>query len=328
MTTVGQGDLKFEPVENWPREDNEVSITEAVGVAVDSQDRVFVFNRGEPPVIVFDREGRLINAWGRGQFVRPHGIWIASDDTLYLTDDNGHSVKQFTAEGQLLRTIGPSGQPSDTGVEGIDYRTIERGAPPFNLPTNTLVASTGEIFVSDGYGNARVHKYSAEGELIKSWGEPGVGNGQFQLPHGIGIDRDDRIYIADRENRRIQIFSSDGNFIEAWTDILRPCEVFVAADNLVYVAELGERHGLFPWMTVPPNAVGGRVSIFDLEGNLLSRWGGGHDASLATEFYAPHDLWVDSEGSIYVGEVAVTAASLEGKSLDGLPTLRKFTKQN
>jgi len=328
MTTVGEGDLKYEPVENWPRKDNEIAITEAVGVAVDSQDRVYVFNRGAPPVIVFDRDGRYINSWGDGQFVRPHGIWIAADDTLYLTDDNGHSVKQFTSEGQLLRTIGPSGEPSETGVEGIDYRTIARGAPPYNLPTNTLVTSNGEIFVSDGYGNARVHRFSTEGELLRSWGGPGGNEGEFHLPHGIGIDRDDRIYVADRENRRLQLFSSKGEFIEAWTDIVRPCEVFVAADDLVYVAELGERHGLFPWMTVPANAIGGRVSIFDREGKLLCRWGGGHESALATEFYAPHDIWVDSQGSIYVGEVARTAANMEGKDLGDLPTLRKFTRRH
>jgi DNA-binding beta-propeller fold protein YncE len=327
MQTVGTGDLAYEPILNWYKLPPDVQLVEAIGVAVDSHDNVFVFNRGEPPIIVFDREGNFVNAWGEGHFVRPHGIWIAPDDTLYLTDDKGHSVSQFTAEGKLLRTIGPVGAASNSGVEDFDYRTISRGAGPYYYPTNTVVSGTDDIYISDGYGNARVHRFSRQGELIKSWGSPGDQAGQFNVPHGIGVDRSARVYVADRENSRIQIFTSEGAFIEQWTDVIRPCEIFIGADNLAYVAELGSRNGLYPWMPRQPDAIGGRVSIFDLDGVLLSRWGGGNDASQPAEFYAAHDIWVDSHGNVYVGEVAVTAANLVDEDATNLPTLRKFVRK-
>jgi DNA-binding beta-propeller fold protein YncE len=327
MQTVGTGDLVYEPVSNWQQLPDDVRLVEAIGVAVDSQDNVFVFNRGEPAIIVFDRDGNFVNAWGEGQFVRPHGIWIAADDTLYLTDDKGHSVRQFAADGRLLRAIGPAGMPSASGVRDFDYRTITCGAGPFHYPTNAVTSGSGEIFVADGYGNARVHHFSRDGDLIKSWGQPGDQAGQFNVPHGIGVDRTNRIYVADRENSRLQVFTPEGEFIEQWTDIVRPCEIFIGADDLVYVAELGSRNGLFPWMQRQPHAIGSRVSVFDLDGNRLSRWGGGDDAVQPNEFYAAHDIWVDSRGDIYVGEVAVTAAHLAGEDSTNLPTLRKFARQ-
>ena len=326
MTTVGNGDLVFEPVAGWEQLPSDVQIHEAVGVTTDSRDRVYVFNRGDPPVIVLDRNGQFLHAWGSGQFTRPHGIWMAADDTLYLVDDLGHSVGQFTTDGMLLRSLGPGGVPSDSGAEGFDFRTMRCGAPPYNLPTNAVTSSNGDIFVADGYGNARVHRFSANGELVSSWGEPGSDPAQFQVPHGIGIDREDRLYVADRENSRIQIFDMQGNLITQWTDVVRPCQVFVGADDLVYVAELGSRHGLFPWMKRRRNATGSRLSIFDRNSELLCRWGGHEDARQSDTFFAAHDICVDSHGSIYVAEVSRTAAEAAGQSSEGLPTLRVFRR--
>ena len=327
MTTVGTSDLTFTPVENWPQIPDDVHMIEAIGVAVDSHDRVFVFNRGDRPILVFDCDGQCIDGWGEGEFVRPHGIWIADDDTLYLVDDEGHSVRQFSPKGELLRTIGPHNQPSNTGAEGFDFRTITQPGPPFNLPTNLVVSSVGDIFVTDGYGNARVHHFSAAGELVNSWGQPGDGPSEFNIPHGIGIDRKDRLYVADRENSRIQIFSTAGDLLDEWTNIVRPCEVFVAGDDLVYVAELGGQTGLFPWMEPNPSASSGRVSILNGQGELLARWGGGDNPKSPTQFYAPHDIQVDSQGSIYTAEVVVSASSNATLDATGCPTLRKFTRR-
>jgi DNA-binding beta-propeller fold protein YncE len=327
METVGTNDFIWRPDPGWPDVPDDIAIEEAVGVATDSDDRVFVFHRGEPPVLIFEPDGIFINAWGRGEFVRPHGIWIAKDDTVYLTDDAGHAIRQYTSDGTVLRTIGPSGSPSETGIENRDLRTITHGGPPFNLPTNLAVASTGEMYVTDGYGNARVHRFSPDGELISSWGEPGQGEGEFFLPHGIGIDKDDRLYVADRETSRIQIFSSDGEFLDQWTDVVRPCEAFVAQDGLVYVAEVGMRVGIFFWMTVDCSQSGGRVSVFTCEGELVARWGGGEDPTSPGDFYAPHDIWVDRQGSVYVAEVKVAASKRIGNDTSELPTLRRFVRQ-
>src|SRR6185369_3048668 len=119
-------------------------------------------------------------------------------------------------EGKLLLTLGTSGKPSDTGIDGIDYRTIKRVGAPFHRPTNIALAADGSIYASDGYGNARVHKFAADGKLLFSWGEPGSGPGQFHVPHGIAVDPNGTVFVADRENSRIQLFTSEGKFLYAW----------------------------------------------------------------------------------------------------------------
>jgi len=322
---LGQGRWRYRPVLDWPQIPTEIDFFEAIGVAVSRDDRVFVFNRGNPAVLIFQPDGRFINAWGKDMFVRPHGITAAPDETLYLTDDLGHRVGQFTLEGQLLRDIGPAGAPSQTGVSGFDYRSIT-SAGPYNLPTNVAVADDDHLFIADGYGNASIHHFDAGGSLVQTWGVPGDAAGQFNVPHGICVDAQGRVLVADRENSRIQVFDRDGTLLQTWTDVIRPCQVFVGEDDVFFVAELGNQNGRFPWQHRPTQPTGGRVSIFDFDGTLLSRWGGGLDARQPDGFYACHDISVDSQGSIYVGEVAATAAAAAGEDATGLPTLRKFVR--
>ena len=326
--TVGTGSLTFEAVPGWPEVPDEVGLIEAIGVAVDSQDLVYVFARADIPVLAFEADGTFVRGWGKGQFVRPHGISIGENDTLYLVDDMGHSVRQFTGNGELLRTIGPAGEPSDTGAEEFDYRTIRPEAgPPFNLPTNSIIGPGGDLFITDGYGNARVHRFAPDGELILSWGSPGDQPGQFNVPHGIGSDGE-RLYVADRENSRVQIFSPVGELLAVWTDVARPAQVHVAADGLVYVFELGFRTGIFPWNSPDASRPSGRMSVFDRDGNVLTRWGGNGFPTTAEEFYAPHDVFLDSTGSIYTAEVKVAAASFVGDDTSALPSLRKFIRSD
>ena len=326
MTTLGNGPLTFEPIPGWEQLSGDVTLTEAIGVAVDSRNRVYVFNRGTPEVIVLGESGELLDTWGQGHFERPHGIWIAPDDTVYCTDDVGHAVKHFTLAGDLIRNIGPTGQASDSGADGFDHRPIRQGVGPYNLPCNVVTDSKNHIYVADGYGNARLHHFDADGELVESWGEPGSGPLEFKVPHGLGVDGQDRLYLADRENSRIQIISTDGELLSEWNDVVRPCQVFVAADQRVYVIELGNRMGLFPWMDKPADPTGSRLSIFDQSGELLCRWGGGDDPRRPDQFCAGHDIWVDSHGDIYVGEVAKTASRSSGLGEVDFPTLRKFKR--
>jgi len=303
-----------------------MAVGEAVGVATDSRDRLYVFNRGgEWPVMVFDAEGEFLNGWGTGQFVRPHGIWIAADDCVYLTDDQDHTVRKFTVDGDLLLTLGTSGQGSDSGVENSDYRTIQRPALPFNLPTNMAVGSSGEMYVSDGYGNCCIHKFSPCSERLLSWGKPGTAAGEFQIPHGIALDGDDRVVVADRENSRLQWFTCNGEFIEEWTDVARPCNIVLDQDGNVFVAELGWRAG-----TPAPrlHETGGRVSIFNRCGDLLSRWGGGDNPYAVGDFIAPHDIWLNTRGDVYVGEVTISAAANRGLVGEDCPSLQKFVRVN
>jgi DNA-binding beta-propeller fold protein YncE len=302
--TVGRGSLTFEAVPGWPDVPAQAGLVEAVGVAVDSRDRVHVFARADIPVLVFEPDGTFVRGWGEGLFVRPHGISIGAGDTLYLVDDKGHSVRQFTGDGELIRTIGPSGKPSDTGANGFDYRTIRAEAgPPFNLPTNLIVGPGGDLFVTDGYGNARVHRFSPEGELLASWGAPGSQPGQFNVPHGIGCDGE-RLYVADRENSRVQIFSPAGELLDVW-----------------------DHTGIFPWNSRDTSKPGGRLSIFDGDGNLLTRWGGGGFPATPEEFYAPHDVYLDSAGNIYTAEVKAAAAVSVRDDTSMLPSLRKFARR-
>ena len=164
-------------------------------MTVDSRDRVYCFNRTpDHPVVIFDRDGNYLSSWGAGLFAFPHTIRSDEHDTLWLVDRDHGQMFQFTLDGTLLRTIGTRGYRSDTGVDANEprstaYRKVTRGGGPFNLPTDIAVAPSGEMFVTDGYGNARVHKFAADGTHLFSWGEPGTGPGQFNLPHGIWIDR-------------------------------------------------------------------------------------------------------------------------------------------
>ena len=324
---VGGGRFEYEALPQWERLPGGWSFYEAVSVATDSQGRVYVFNRGEHPVIVLERDGTFVRSWGEGQFQRSHGIWIGPDDMLYLTDDLDHTVRKFTPEGKLLLTLGTSGQASDTGCRDFDYRTITHGGPPFNFPCDLALNSAGEMFVADGYGNARVHKFAPDGRQLRSWGEPGSGPGQFNLPHGIGVDRSDRVFVADRENNRLQIFSPDGEFLTEWTDVVRPTEVFIDRDDVVYVTELGRRAGMFPWMKPDPQSTGGRVSLFDRDGQLLARWGGGDHPCSPGDFYTPHDIWVDAHGDVYVAQVPMSGGGNKGLIPADCPSLTKFVRR-
>ncbi len=324
---VGSGEFHYRVAIDWPCWPDDWNVIEVVGAATDSQDRVYVFSRGEHPVTVFDREGRFLSSWGEGLFARPHGITVAPDDTVFCTDDFGHTVRKFTRDGKLLMTLGTHGRPSDTGATSIDFRTIRHAGPPFHFPTNVALAPSGELFISDGYGNARIHKFSADGRLLLSWGSPGTGPGQFQVPHGIAVDRNGTVYVADRENSRLQLFSPDGDFLAEWPDIARPCEVAINNDGQIFVAELGYRAGMWPGTQPPhPDATGGRVSIFDSRGKLLAHWGGGDNPCSPNDFFAPHDIWVDSRGDLYVSEVVRAASGNVKPPIGDYHTLQKFER--
>jgi hypothetical protein len=183
------------------------------------------------------------------------------------------------------------------------------------------------MYVSDGYGNARIHKFSADGRLLFSWGEPGAGPGQFQVPHGIAVDRQGTVYVADRENSRLQLFTPAGNYVSEWTDVARPSQIFVGENDDVYVAELGFQAGMWPGTTpLTADAPGGRVSIFNGHGQLKARWGGGESPCAAGDFFAPHDVWVDSRGDIYISEVVMSAGGNRGLVSPTCHTLQKFIR--
>jgi DNA-binding beta-propeller fold protein YncE len=287
--------LGYTAVEGWGKLPDGWRFVEATSVAVDSHDRVHVYNRGEHPVIVFDRDGTFLRSWGEGETVRAHAITIGPDDSVWLTDDGAHTVRQFTADGKLLLTLGTRDKPADP-----------HSGKPFNRPTHVaLCPRTGALYVSDGYGNSRVHKYDPAGRHLLSWGEPGTEPGCFNIPHNIATDADGLVYVADRENHRVQVFDGQGRYQGQLNNLHRPCGLFADRRNggRLYVGELPSH---LPVNKDVPN-LGARVSILSLKGDLLGRTGGRFAGEKPGEFVAPHGLVIDSRGDMYVAEVSYTA---------------------
>ena len=294
MTTLGGGAHRYRVVENWAKLPDGWEFKDVGAVAVDSKDRVYVFNRGEHPMMVFDREGNFIRSWGEGGFPRAHGIHIDRDDTLYLTDDGGHFVRKCTTEGKVLLELGVPGQaaPYMSGT-------------PFHRCTHTALSPRGDIYVSDGYGNARVHKFSPDGKLIKSWGEPGTDPGQFNIVHNIVTDPEGWVYVADRENHRVQVFDGNGKYETQWVNMHRPCALYCCRGKAPQFV-IGELGPSMPINRNHPN-IGPRLSFVDAKGKLIARLGGENGPGLEPgKFIAPHGLAIDSRGDIYVGEVSYT----------------------
>jgi DNA-binding beta-propeller fold protein YncE len=326
----------FEVIAGWEQLPPEHAHRDVSGVAVDANDRVYLLTRHATRVLVYERDGRFVTAWGEGIFTdRTHGLRFAPDGCLYTVDDGDHTVRRFTPQGQLLMTLGTPGVASDTGYDERHWgkntyegcRSITHGGPPFNKPTGVAIAPNGDLYVSDGYANARVHRFSSEGRLIQSWGEPGTGPGQFNLPHGIWVAPDGRVLVADRENERVQHFSPDGRFLEQWTDVQRPTDVYMDREGLVYVSELGWRKGDHSFARgVMEEAKPGRMSVFDMAGKLQARWGG-PDVAAAGNFCAPHGVCVDSHGDLYVAEVVYSFAGRRGLAPEGCHTFQKFARR-
>ena len=296
----------------WERLPPGFAHPDVAAVAVDSHDNVYAFCRAKHPVLVYDRAGRFLRSWGEGVFtMRTHGITVGPDDSVYCVDDAGHSVRRFAPDGTPLQTIGPVGQPSDSGYDGKNVASVSRGAPPYNRPTNLAVAPNGDLYVSDGYGNARVHRFSPTGELTRSWGEPGSDPGQFRLPHGIAVHDDGRVFVCDRENDRIQVFDPDGGYLDELTDVQRPTHL-VFRHGHAYVAELGWRAGQRSFRNGPiASDLPSRVSVLDAAGRVLARIGGTAPCA-AGSFCAAHGIAVDSIGDVYVAEVTWTIAGAAG----------------
>ena len=301
--TLGSNNLLYEPVEPWESLPEGWSLVDAGGVAVDSKDQVYIFNRGEHPVVVLDREGNFLRSWGEGMPARrQHGIHIGPDDSVFCVDDGMHTIQKFTPEGKLLMTLGVQDQP-----------TPRWQGQPFNRPTHIAVSPvTGNLYISDGYGNCRVHKFSPDGKHILSWGEPGIDPGQFNKPHSVVIDKDDNVYVADRENHRIQVFDSNGKFITMWNNIYKPQGICLDLEGNFII---GEDHG-----DDDCPGMGHRVSIYNLSGELLTRFGAAEEGEGPGQFIVPHGVAVDSYGDFYVAEVSYLYRKTRGWEL---PKLRR-----
>ncbi|RKN10464.1 peptidyl-alpha-hydroxyglycine alpha-amidating lyase family protein [Streptomyces radicis] len=327
-------ETRYEPVPYWAKIPHGIWLKEATSVAVDSQDRVYVFNRGNMPVLVFDRDGNVVDMWGNEtpfagtelfedpygnlmprwkgcRFARAHAITVDHEDRLWLVDDLGNRITKTDRHGTALLTLG-SGEPSGF-----------QSGEPFNRPTDVAISPvTGDVFVTDGYRNSRVHRFDAEGRHVASWGEPGTDPGQFSLPHNVAMFGDDAVIVCDRENHRVQVFSLDGEFVAAWH---AHKAVAVCAgrgeDTNVYVAEQGPppvQHGV-------PN-LGHRIRVMDREGRRVASLGADLPGEEPDRFNWPHSVAVDSEGSVYAAEVSYVEVGSKETPPREMVSLRKWRR--
>ena len=246
-------------------------------VATDSENNVYVFQRGKKadPLIVFSHDGKYLRSWGRGLFANPHGLRIDKDDNVWITDNGDHQVMKFTKTGQLLMTLGVKGKA------GTDDKT-------FNKPSDIAFAKNGDFYVSDGYGNSRVVKFSRDGKYLFAWGKPGRGPGEFQLPHSIAVDSKDLVYVSDRENNRIQIFDSNGKFLRQWNHLGSAQNIFITKDDQLWIITHRDKIEILTYDTLA-----GRIMHVDLAtGKILGAMESpGH--------------WIDvaRNGDIYIGSL-------------------------
>lgn len=293
----GSGDYRYEYVENWGL-GNGAKFRQIAGVSVDSEDHIYVLTRTEIPVYMMNKNGDILDTFGQGIFGRAHGIFRMPDGSIFGVDDGDHAVYKFSPEKKLVMTLGTKGIGSDTGYLGKDtaQNKVLRAAGPFNRPTRLTADDTGNLYITDGYGNARVHKFDKDGNYLLSWGKPGSGAGEFNLPHGIGFGHNNVLYVADRQNNRVQLFDTDGTYLDQWTDFVRPSDIWIDSDGMIFVSEC--------YRTTNFNGAPSRITIVTPDGKIVSRLA---DPDLFVDesigHRCAHGMAIDSEGSIYIGNV-------------------------
>jgi len=254
---VSAGFLKFP---------DEVKLGAVSGVAVDSQDHIYVLQRGEPPLLAFDAEGTYLHGWGQGLFKVAHGLRVDRNDNVWTTDNGNHVLRKFSRDGKLLATLGSEGKPAG-GKDG------------FRAPDDLVFDSAGNMYVADS-GNARIVKLTPEGEFLTQWGSKGKLPGQFATAHALAIDRQDRIYVADRGNKRVQVFDGAGQSLAEWSGFGNPFGILVVGDELL--ASEGDVHKIFH---------------LDAAGKIAASWGDPATLKL------PHLMALNSKGTLFVCEV-------------------------
>ena len=254
------GIIAYEVDRHWPQRPSHVAWGHMPGVAVDKKDQVWLFTRAQPPVQVYDADGKFIRAWGGdGVIDTAHHIEIDPVGNVWVADIGYHTVMQFTPEGKLLMTLGTRGEA------GTDESH-------FNLPTDMAITPAGDVFVSDGYGNSRIVHFDPRGRFVNAWGKRGSGPGEFNEPHSIALDSKGRIYVGDRSNGRMQVFDQQGRFLDEWRNLVVPWGLWVTPADEIWIcgsspAAHRNKHGE---LGVPPRDQ--MLMRFDPSGRLLQQW--------------------------------------------------------
>lgn len=268
--------LSAQLANDWAKLPKGWNFGECSGVATDKQDNVWVFNRGSHPVMQFDRGGKFLQAWPDIHIVSSHGIRVDDEGNIWLIDVKGHVVIKCNPEGRVLMVLG--------NRQGTPGNNDSKDA--FNEPTGIAFGKNGDLFISDGYVNARVIKFNRDGEYITHWGKKGTGDGEFNLVHDVCLDSEERIYVADRLNQRIQIFDTNGKFLGKWTDIGAPWGLaYSRKENCIYMCD----------------GVNNRIVKLSLEGQVLGTLSSYGKVPGKLDF--AHNIALDSTGAIYVAEI-------------------------
>ena len=262
---VLMGEQRYKVDHSWAKFSHNECFGKISRLALDSSGNLYVFQRTNPPVLVFSNNGKRIDCWGEGVFADAHGIFINKDDLIMLVDRDGHEILACELSGKIRFRIGTRNHPQFN--------------KPFNHPTDIAQASNGDFYISDGYGNSNVHCFTFDGEYKFSWGKQGSGPGEFSTPHAIWIDPLERILVADRENNRIQLFDLDGHYIESWYDFYHPMDIYGDKNGNIFVSD-----------QIP------RLSMLSLGGELVGR--------CRPVLFGAHGISGDLNGNLYLAETA------------------------
>ena len=292
---------KYELVNDWPQLPEGYTLSQPGGIGMDTSQNVFVFHRpgrrwklleedfpdsliSANTILMLDRQtGKILNSWGANLFIMPHGLTVDRDDNVWVTDVGLHQVFKFSHEGKLLMTLGKAKIPGNDSSH-------------FNRPTDVAVAADGSFYVSDGYRNSRVIKFSKSGEYLFEWGKKGSKPGEFNIPHAIDLDAKGNVYVADRQNNRIQEFDANGKFLKEWKNR--------SFANLysVTINKINQHVLAVDYLIILDTIIkGSNIIEFNSKGNLISQFGrsGSYNGPLCRY----HDICVDKEGNIYVGDI-------------------------
>ena len=288
LLLLAQSGYRVDPA--WPRKPSDVAWGDMPGVAVDRDDRVWIFTRATPAVQVYAPGGELVRAWADLDVTSAHHIKIDPEGHVWLADVGSHTVTKLSPDGKVLLRLGTPGEPGEDDAH-------------FNKPTDVAVTPQGDVFIADGYGNNRIVHVDRAGRVVKTWGRKGTGPGEFDLPHGIGVDSKGRLYVADRSNGRIQVFTQDGRFVAEWPNILVPWSIWITPKDEIWTC------GSTPTLQrneqkmrgIPPHDQ--VLARFDASGKLLQLWSPPLGAGEPGRLSWVHAVAVDSKGNLYVGDI-------------------------
>ena len=292
-------DLGYKLVQDWPTPARNSAgapgglwnLIQVPGVAVDARGHVLVLHRGAHPILEFESDGKFVRSWGDGMFSEGKVVAVAQSDrapgasgysavygpagcdscgahsvrvdlegNIWVVDAPAHVIYKMNPHRKIIMQLGRK------GVSGMGRNT-------FNLPTDVAFAPTGEVYVSDGYGNPRVVKYSREGKYLLQWGSRGSGPGEFQLPHNVAVDARGRVYVTDRDNRRIEVFDSNGKFLDQWPEIGGVSALRITKDRRIWTDGV----------------------LRELDGKVVGR--------LPADRGGTHGIAVSDSGDVYVGQL-------------------------